>query len=139
MVNFYPLISLPFTISWMWNTPWCGPGAGYIRDTGRGELNPHSYGPWMGACGQRQRESKGQPLGMCPGTFWVTDTPRGVCHVETSLDLIAHNLCGPRAAWGVSWCDSGLRRLVALLKARFIQTSWTEIQSHLVQCQMACF
>lgn len=30
---------------------------------------------------------------------------------------------------GWSWYDSGLRRLAALLEARFIQTSWTAIHS----------
>ena len=69
---------------------------------------------------QRQREGKGHPLGMCPGGVRVPGSPVGICHMETYLNFTPHALCGSRAAWGVSWNDSGLRELAALVEARFI-------------------
>lgn len=125
MMNFYPPSSLPFTLSWMWNIPRWGPGAGYITDPGGGELDPHGYGWGWG--GQRQREGKGQPLGMCPRAFRVPGSPPGLCHTETCLDVILCTPSGSRTAWGVPWYDFDLRGLVVLLEARVIQTSWIAI------------
>ena len=43
-----------------------GPGAGHSRDPGRGELDPHSCGLWLG--GRAETEGRARP---CPGAFLV--------------------------------------------------------------------
>lgn len=64
-----------------------------------------------------------------PRAFWVPGAPVGIRHVGTCLEFIPYTLHGSRAAWDVSWCDSGPRRLAALLEARFTQISTIAIQN----------